>query len=740
MKSSDLSEFFNLLGKAKKEKEEEFDNLLKEADINLDDLTSSIVSGIKEAKEDQKKQKKNEEKLIEQLDSIIDVIENPKEVKDITEPAVTVGVPEDFDVSKLEEEDNLDVQDWNDGKNVNFTEVDAVDIIKPEPIKTSEVSDTVAQAIKFIEDTNIKEEIENSDDTNLDKLKKEIKQVRDILYKVLAHGPGSGEVRVLKMDDVDEDSAKVDGKVLQYQSSSSKFVGATMPSNNNQLTNGAGYITTSFTNTNQLTNGAGFITASDNITGTSAGLTGTPNITVGSVIASTGTFSGNVSIAGTLTYEDVTNIDSVGLITARSGVLVGSGITLSPDGDIFAVGVSTFTDDINLPDNVELKLGNAGEVRLFHSGVDTKFIISQHFFNMHANGYNFLSQNGSETLFTAFQNGAVSLFFDNTKRFETSDSGAEITGDLEVTNTASGTALKLIDSSNKQFAAGGGGGGSPFAGSSTNHDFRIQVGANQNAIFEYNADEKGIFKLGPASGIGITFNGASGNANFAGITTFTGTVGFGTHITLQDDAEIRLGERVSGGNRVGDFIIRHDPNMFGSVYNVIQSNNGNIQIENRDAGGQTRFLYLKSDGVQLRSYTGNEAFIQCTRNQDVKLYYNNSVKLATSNSGVDITGDLTVSGSVSEGSDIRLKTNIKPIEDPIDKVTQIEGVSFNWKKDNKPSLGVIADQVEKIIPELVQGDDPKTVNYNGLIGLLIEAVKDQQTQIDSLKERLSKLE
>ena len=54
MKPSDLSEFFNLLGKAKKEKEEEFDNLLKEADINLDDLTSSLVSGIKEAKEDQK--------------------------------------------------------------------------------------------------------------------------------------------------------------------------------------------------------------------------------------------------------------------------------------------------------------------------------------------------------------------------------------------------------------------------------------------------------------------------------------------------------------------------------------------------------------------------------------------------------------------------------------------------------------------------------------------------------------
>ena len=278
MKPSDLSEFFSLLGKAKKEKEEEFDNLLKEADINLDDLTSSLVSGIKEAKDDQKKQKKNEEKLIEQLDSIIDVIENPKEVKDITEPVVTVGVPEDFDVLKLEEDDPLDVQDWNNGKDIKFTEVDAVDIIKPEPIKTPEISDTVLQAIKFIEETNIKEEIENSDETNLDRLKTEIKQVRDILYKVLAHGPGSGEVRVLRMDDVDITDLG-DEKVLSYDASSEKlkFV--------------------------EQSGGSGV---------------STENVRTGI-------------------------LDVAGIATFRNDTLVGSGITLSPDGDIFVTGVTTAT-------------------------------------------------------------------------------------------------------------------------------------------------------------------------------------------------------------------------------------------------------------------------------------------------------------------------------------------------------------------------------------------------------------
>jgi len=63
----------------------------------------------------------------------------------------------------------------------------------------------------------------------------------------------------------------------------------------------------------------------------------------GNIAAVEGTFSGNVSVAGTLTYEDVTNIDSVGLITARNGIVVGSGITLSPDGNAFHTGIVTAT-------------------------------------------------------------------------------------------------------------------------------------------------------------------------------------------------------------------------------------------------------------------------------------------------------------------------------------------------------------------------------------------------------------
>ena len=99
-----------------------------------------------------------------------------------------------------------------------------------------------------------------------------------------------------------------------------------------------------------------------------AGIGSTETVTInGLSVIGDGSFGGNVSVAGTLTYEDVTNIDSVGLITARSGIVVGSGITLSSDGDVFAVGVSTFNGNVLVGSGITLSPdGNA-----FHTGIVT---------------------------------------------------------------------------------------------------------------------------------------------------------------------------------------------------------------------------------------------------------------------------------------------------------------------------------------------------------------------------------
>ena len=75
---------------------------------------------------------------------------------------------------------------------------------------------------------------------------------------------------------------------------------------------------------------------------TAAGIGTTESVTLdGLSVINNGSFGGNLTVSGVLTYEDVTNVDSVGLITARNGIVVGSGITLSKDGDVFFTGVAT---------------------------------------------------------------------------------------------------------------------------------------------------------------------------------------------------------------------------------------------------------------------------------------------------------------------------------------------------------------------------------------------------------------
>ena len=101
-----------------------------------------------------------------------------------------------------------------------------------------------------------------------------------------------------------------------------------------------------------------------------------------------------------------------------------------------------------------------------------------------------------------------------------------------------------------------------------------------------------------------------------------------------------------------------------------------------------------------------------------------------------ITG-VTTSTDFDSLSDMNLKTNINQIANPLEKVMQIRGVTFNWKDGNRNSAGVIAQEIEKILPELVHGGETKTVNYNGLIGLLIECVKKQQEEIDELKRKVN---
>jgi len=106
-------------------------------------------------------------------------------------------------------------------------------------------------------------------------------------------------------------------------------------------------------------------------------------------------------------------------------------------------------------------------------------------------------------------------------------------------------------------------------------------------------------------------------------------------------------------------------------------------------------------------------------------------------------GNLTCTGDVTAFSDRRLKDNITLIANPIYKVQQLNGVTFtrNDLKDNSTHTGLIAQDVEKVLPEAVKelNDGTKTVAYGNTVGLLVEAIKEQQKQIEELKNDIIKL-
>jgi hypothetical protein len=152
-------------------------------------------------------------------------------------------------------------------------------------------------------------------------------------------------------------------------------------------------------------------------------------------------------------------------------------------------------------------------------------------------------------------------------------------------------------------------------------------------------------------------------------------------------------------------------------------------------------LFHQSDINKIASGSGNhpiaiqsnsgEYLANFAVNGGVNLYYDNVSKLETVTGGVTISGTLTAT-EVTATSDERLKSDIKTIDNALDKVMNMRGVSFT--KQAEKGIGVIAQEVEKIIPEVVTDGEYKSVAYGNMVGVLIEAIKEQQKQIDELKK------
>jgi hypothetical protein len=144
------------------------------------------------------------------------------------------------------------------------------------------------------------------------------------------------------------------------------------------------------------------------------------------------------------------------------------------------------------------------------------------------------------------------------------------------------------------------------------------------------------------------------------------------------------------------------------------SSNLVYEITNDTSNDRTLFISM----FEANTGTPNTAVVS-----DTKLYYNPS------------TGQLSAVNFDSL-SDINKKTDIETIQNAIDLVTSLRGVTFKWKDNGNKSMGLIAQEVESVVPEVVVTNElgDKSVTYGSLIGLLVESIKELNIQVEYIKK------
>ena len=227
----------------------------------------------------------------------------------------------------------------------------------------------------------------------------------------------------------------------------------------------------------------------------------------------------------------------------------------------------------------------------------------------------------------------------------------------------------------------------------------------------------------------------------------------GEHIRFKDNGT-EWGNIESGSNNFNLTVSQQDQDF------VFLGNDGGsgiiaLRLDMSEAGAAIfnstasfKFLnntwYSSADGRNRFYFTNNgETYIK----YDSYTYFqdnsgNNRFSVDTSGNGV-FAGNVTAYGSPS---DIKLKENIEVIDNAVDKVKQLKGVTYDLKSDGNRLTGLIAQDLQKVLPEALytskdlQGEEHLAIRYGNTVGLLVEAIKEQQEQIETLTAKVKELE
>lgn len=172
--------------------------------------------------------------------------------------------------------------------------------------------------------------------------------------------------------------------------------------------------------------------------------------------------------------------------------------------------------------------------------------------------------------------------------------------------------------------------------------------------------------------------------------------------------------------------------------------NGGYFYQDTTYGWYSRSPNSSNSSIRLQNSSGTNIGWWYASNSYVQGFLNSSGGYSFQ---VDNSGNATATGNVTAYSDIRLKENIQPLENSLDKVMRLRGVSYTRKDTGSHEIGVIAQEVKEVIPEFVHISDGvaedenaltdvQSVDYGRMVSVLIEAIKEQQAQINELKEKI----